>query len=290
MTNIRAVDMLFLDDLFGMRGGYVLDFSNKTFRYFFDDELGVDIDNPLYAKEGGSKGKRLRCFLQTADEATAARALKALWEYREAIHQRSELPDSVNNSTERFQALVQRLEGNEGLEIASRQQKSKAFSRPKPHELASELIALSALQPQARGYAFEKFLKKLFDCYGLAARDSFRIRGEQIDGSFQLSGETYLVEAKWQNMQTGADELRAFHGKIEEKVAWTRGLFISNSGFTNDGLVAFGRGKRVICMDGFDLSETLQRGLPLNEVLVAKARRAAETGLLFVRVRDIFPG
>ena len=27
MTNIRAIDMLFLDDLFWMGGGYVLNFS-----------------------------------------------------------------------------------------------------------------------------------------------------------------------------------------------------------------------------------------------------------------------
>ena len=31
MTNIRAVDMLFLDDLFKMGGGHVLDFSDRTF-------------------------------------------------------------------------------------------------------------------------------------------------------------------------------------------------------------------------------------------------------------------
>jgi hypothetical protein len=66
-------------------------------------------------------------------------------------------------------------------------------------------------------------------------------------------------------------------------------LFVSKSGFTEDGLVAFGRGKRVICMDGLDLFDTLSRELPLNHVLEKKVRRAAETGLPFARVRDIFP-
>ena len=64
---------------------------------------------------------------------------------------------------------------------------------------------------------------------------------------------------------------------------------MSNSGFSEDGLVAFGRGKRVICMDGLDLYEMLDREIPLNQVLERKVRRAAETGMPFLRVRDLFP-
>jgi len=148
---------------------------------------------------------------------------------------------------------------------------------------------LSSLAAQARGYAFEKFLKDLFDAHGLAAQEPFRLRGEQIDGSFQFGSETYLLEAKWHGQLIGVAELHTFHGKIEQKAAWTRGLFVSNSGFTEEGLHAFGRGKRVICMDGFDLYETLEREIPLNRVLEGKVRRAAETGSPFVRVRDLFP-
>jgi restriction endonuclease Mrr len=96
------------------------------------------------------------------------------------------------------------------------------------------------------------------------------------------------VEAKWQSQATGVADLHTFHGKIEQKAAWTRGLFVSNSGFTEDGLAAFGRGKRVICMDGHDLYDILNREIPLNRVLECKVRRAAETGLPFVRVRDLF--
>jgi hypothetical protein len=63
-----------------------------------------------------------------------------------------------------------------------------------------------------------------------------------------------------------------------------------NSGFSEDGLIAFGRGKRVICMDGLDLYEMLDREIPLNQVLERKVRKAAETGMPFLRVRDLFPG
>ena len=118
---------------------------------------------------------------------------------------------------------------------------------------------------------------------------SSSLKSEQIDGSFQLANEIYLLEAKWQNQVTGVADLHTFHGKIEQKAAWTRGLFVSNSGFTDEGLAAFGKGKRVICMDGLDIYEVLNREIPLNHVLDRKVRRAAETGSPFIRVRDLFP-
>jgi hypothetical protein len=289
MTNIRPIDMLFLDDLLDMGSGYVLSFSDRTFTQFFAEELNIDIDDLAYARNGGSKGKRLRCFLQTTDKQTVVRTLNALWEYREALRRGSGQPDRIENAQGRLLALINSLEGKAENAPIKEQAPAPAFDRPKLAQLRADLVALSQYAPQARGYAFEAFLKQLFDMYGLAAREPFRIQGEQIDGSFQLSNETYLVEAKWQAQPTGVADLHTFHGKIEQKASWTRGLFISNSGFTNDGLVAFGRGKRVICMDGFDLYETLDRELPLNHVLDKKVRRAAETGSPFVRVRDLFP-
>lgn len=82
MPNIRAIDMMFLDDLFEMGGGYVLNFTNPTFSLFFADELNADLDDPAYAEQGGSKGKRLRCFLQKVDIPTVDRTLKALCQER----------------------------------------------------------------------------------------------------------------------------------------------------------------------------------------------------------------
>lgn len=288
MPNIRTIDMMFLDDLFEMGGGYVLNFSNPTFSRFFADELNVDIDDPMYAEQGGSKGKRLRWFLQKVNVPTVVRTLKALWEYREAIRQRDGKPETVQNAQGRLLSLINRLEGKPDAQPAGQAPKA-AFDRPKLLALRNDLIEFVQLTPQARGYAFETLLRDLFNVFGLEAREPFRLKGEQIDGSFLLQGETYLVEAKWQDALTGVADLHTFHGKLEQKAAWTRGLFVSNSGFTEDGLVAFDRGKRVVCMDGLDLFETLSRELPLNHVLERKVRRAAETGLPFARVRDLFP-
>jgi hypothetical protein len=157
--------------------------------------------------------------------------------------------------------------------------------------LASRLLDLSGLAPQTRGFAFEGFLTDLFQTYGLAPRGSFRPRaGEQIDGSFELDNDTYLVEAKWKNEPTAAADLHILAGKLASRPTWSRGLFISYSGFTLPGLDAFHQGRSsIICMDGFDLHQTLSRQLPLDRVIARKARRAVETGHVFVPVRDLFP-
>jgi hypothetical protein len=161
------------------------------------------------------------------------------------------------------------------------------MSEPRYAELTHKLLSLSALAPQPRGYAFERFLVDAFESFELAPRSAFRLIGEQIDGSFVLHHETFLLEAKWQNKKIGSSELRAFSGKVSDKATWSRGLFISNSGFSEEGLDSFGRGKPVILMDGLDLWEMLHRRLNLTDVLSKKVRRAAETGRPFVSVRDL---
>ncbi len=284
MSNIRSIDMMVLDDIFDMGSGYVLNFSDRTFAQFFAEELNIDIDDPAYKKYGTSKAKRLRCFLQIVDRATAVRTLNALWEYREVVRQRFGHDEKITNAHGQLLAIINRLNVDETNLSQVKTSPRRAFDREIFGQFQAELRHLSDLEPQPRGYAFESFLKALFNKFGLEAREAFRLRGEQIDGSFLLGNETYLLEAKWQSAPSGVDQLHTFHGKIDQKAAWARGLFISYSGFTEDGLYSFGRGKRVICMDGFDLSEAFARELPLNQVLERKVRRAAETGSAFIRV------
>jgi restriction endonuclease len=288
MVNIRSVDMQHIDDIFDMGSGYVLNFSDRTFAQFFAEELNIDIDDSIHQKSGTSKAKRLRTFLQTADKAIVVRALNALWEYREAVRERFGNAEKLQNPHGRLLAIINRLQSEAPASASNDRPATPAFDRQAIARLRDDLIGLSRLDPHPRGYAFEKFLCEAFTLFGLEPRDPFRLRGEQIDGSFVLANEIYLLEAKWQSVFCGNAELHAFHGKVEQKAAWTRGLYVSYTGFSEDGLHAFGRGKRVICMDGYDLAEALGRELPLNHVLERKIRRAAETGLAFVRVRDLF--
>ena len=145
MTNIRPIDMMFLDDIFEMGGGYVLNFSDRTFAAFFAQELNIDIDDPTYARNGGSKGKRLRCFLQTVDKLTVVRTLNALWEYREALRARSGQDEKVQNAHGRLLELFNRLDGRTGGAQPAGQAPQPAFDRQKLRWLKGELIAISSL-------------------------------------------------------------------------------------------------------------------------------------------------
>lgn len=272
----------------GRGAGYVLDFTDPTFSQFFQDEISINIDEPRFATEGGSKGKRLRCFLRAADSATIQKTLVALWEYRSAVPglaKQHPLDPETENS---YRRIVERF----GCSLPG----NATFTTPRDAvvpdstlaRLETRLMEISKMAPQPRGYAFESFLKEFFDAHGLAGKDAFRLTGEQIDGSFEFGHETYLLEAKWQNDKTAAKDLRDFHGKVEDKAAWSRGLFVSNSGFTEEGLQSFGNGKRIICMDGLDLYEIFHNRRSFTEVLRLKLRTAVETGRPFVSVRELF--
>jgi len=286
---LKTIDIKLMDDLFEMEGGYVLDFSNQTFSEFFIDELSVNIYDSRFEINGTSKAKRLRCYLRQASLDEVVKTLLALWEYREVSRCRSGAEEPLPEAKIEFLQLIKRLGGKPPEEIKSHvaQPDHLKLKDDIANNLHDKLIKVSMLDPHPRGYAFEKFLKELFDANGMAGRASFRLVGEQIDGSFEMMGETYLLEAKWTNKQVDAADLRSFNAKVEDKASWSRGLFVSNSGFSEDGLVAFGKGKRVVCMDGLDLSDMLQQRLSFNEVLSKKVRRAAETGRPFVRVREL---
>jgi restriction endonuclease Mrr len=168
-------------------------------------------------------------------------------------------------------------------------QAAATLNETKAQELSALLIEITKLDPQTRGVRFERFLNELFAGFGLAPRGAFRIVGEQIDGSFRLHGHTYLVEAKWHGPPIGFADLMTFSGKVSGKASWSRGLFVSNSGFTAEGLEAFSRGRQtnLICADGLDLYEVLSRKVSLIDVLEEKSRRAAETNRAFVAARDL---
>jgi hypothetical protein len=288
MSRIRSVDIMVVDELFQASPGYVLDFSDRTFTAFFARELDVDIDDPIYARNGTSKANRLRSFLSIVDDQTAIQTLRALWEYRCAMRERQGNNEETPNAEGQLLRLIARLEGNANAG-SSGLPPAPVFNRATNVRFRDELKALWDLDPHPRGYAFEAYLKALFDTFGMRAREPFRLTGEQIDGSFQLGTDTYLLEAKWHRQKIGVDELDSFQSRVDRKAAWARGLFVSYTGFTDEGLFAFGTGKKVICMEGRDIYEALDRDIPINDLLSRKVRWAAETGAAFTSIDRLFP-
>ena len=143
--------------------------------------------------------------------------------------------------------------------------------------------------PQQRGYRFQELLYELFKVAGLRPGRPFRVEGEEIDGTFILDFENYLIEAKWQQAFVGAADLSAFSGKVERRIECTRGIFIAVNGFSSDGIQAFQRGKRpsIVLMDGIHLMQVLERHIHLKDLLRALFESAARTGQVYTPLPDL---
>lgn len=103
---VSTLEMRILDRVLAMEGGYVLDFSDRTFAEFFR-EHGVAIDLPRYSTEGGSKAKRLRYFLRTARPPLGGQVLAGLLAHR--LASKAEIdPDDLREC----EAVVRRLGGD----------------------------------------------------------------------------------------------------------------------------------------------------------------------------------
>jgi len=249
MNSLTHIDKQKLERELEMGGGYVLDFSNRTFEEFFREVVGVQIYDSKYDYDSGSKANRMRAFWRVATDKQLIQLFQGLLEGWE-IYSNAPISDA---SRDLIHSILAKL-GVAPSTPPKQQDDTSQLNIDVSQQLTSRLVEVTSLQPQKRGYEFEKFLKELFDAYDLSARASFRLIGEQIDGSFVVHNDTYLLEAKWQNSLIGVADLHTFEGKLGEKASWSRGLFVSSSGFSADGLQAFGRGKRTICMDGFDIS------------------------------------
>ena len=117
MASIGGIEQRYIESLFGMEGGYVLDFSDRTFGDFFVDELGIDIHDDKYRAKGSSKANKFRQFLSIEENHVIAHALGALLDYVRDLWVRNNAPvsDTQRISFEKVQLLVERLRENASI-------------------------------------------------------------------------------------------------------------------------------------------------------------------------------
>lgn len=144
----------------------------------------------------------------------------------------------------------------------------------------------SQTNSQSRGYLFETFLNDLFEFEELDPRKSFRLVGEQIDGSFNWRSRTYLVEAKWTQGPAAGLEFGAFNYKLEGKTVDTRGIFISVNGYSTDAIRGMNSkgALKFVCIDGAHLMRALLSDDGLVPIFERIWRHADETGEAFLPV------
>lgn len=189
------------------------------------------------------------------------------------------------NGTTRATEHVQREQNIEKVRESKRTQRSIELDN-----LKSEFLKLheSSYRQQA-GLQLEKVLNRLFSCHDLTPREPFRVVGEQIDGSFELDHEIYLLEAKWQQAPSSAADLYVFREKVEGKSKFTRGLFLSINGVSREAQDAITRGKQpnFFITDGYDVMMLLQDNMELQSFLRKRHRLLAEEGRVCVPFNEL---
>ena len=91
MANLSFIEKNRFEKLFGMKTGYVLDFSDRTFQEFVGDAVGIDIYEEKYNYGSGSKANRLRGFWSVETNYNIGRLLEKLLEYWLAQVQNGEI-------------------------------------------------------------------------------------------------------------------------------------------------------------------------------------------------------
>lgn len=169
---------------------------------------------------------------------------------------------------------------------ARRRQAAIAARAEKMEELRvafAELVA-GRETTQKRGYTLEELLAQLFETHEIPYRRPYKLAAEQVDGHFHFEGFDYLVEARWRVGPPTQGDLATFKGKVDRKLASTRGLFLSIAGYRPEVVFAFTKGtsSNIVLMDGQDLSLILEGQVSLTDALTFKIHKAAQEGLIYV--------
>ncbi|MEA4992806.1 MAG: restriction endonuclease [Oscillibacter sp.] len=280
MAKLNFVEKDCFERLFGMSSGYVLDFSNRTFQEFVYEILSFDI----YIKYPNlSKAKILRAIIAEYDNVSVGKLLLELMRYMQA---KGMVNDEDREVFKQCADIGNRLIGKSA---AFKQTASTSTSTAKPItsliDYDKYIRALQVLSdyddsPQSRGFAFEKYLKEFFEINGLQPRGSFKLIGEQIDGSFILHNEVYLLEAKWTSKPIDKANLVVFNEKVSSKSGFTRGLYISYSGYSEEALKTFATGRtiNIVLMTVQELAIVLSQKKDFSKFLWSKVRALAEEG------------
>lgn len=124
MADISFNEKKNLERLFQMGGGYVLDFSNRTFEEFVLDSVSISIYDEKYAYDSGSKANRLRAFWSAEPNHIVGKLIADLVDYTLMGH---EVPRQLQDQCRQ---IGKRLSGGaavDGLEAITPEGNDRGF-------------------------------------------------------------------------------------------------------------------------------------------------------------------
>ncbi|MDI1318564.1 MAG: toll/interleukin-1 receptor domain-containing protein [bacterium] len=109
MSSLTTVERKPLEIFLKMSGGYVLDFSDRTFGEFVHEVVGVDIHSDCYVTNGTSKANKLRTFWKLEPDPMVGQLLTALVDY--ALFPENKPTAEITTLEQRCRQIVARLVG-----------------------------------------------------------------------------------------------------------------------------------------------------------------------------------
>jgi hypothetical protein len=148
--------------------------------------------------------------------------------------------------------------------------------------LREKFIETTIKAPQERGYAFEQIFPELMRVSQISVEESFRIKGEQIDGGIKYDGHYYLIELKWTEAKADPKEIGSFFYKVEGKLE-ARGIMISMNGYTDGVLESLPKGKKlqILLLDGNHIANVIFGHYTFQELLEHAISQASLKGNLY---------
>jgi Holliday junction resolvase-like predicted endonuclease len=164
------------------------------------------------------------------------------------------------------------------------------------HSRLEQLIAeygrlreLSADEASSRGQRFNHFLAELLQSWGIKASSSITSSGE-IDVGFELEGQRFIVEAKWEQKRTDTGQIAKLQKRLRQRLGGTIGLFISMFGYTQDALNDLKEGEQlaVLCLSRDYVEAMLSEFIPPDELLSELVTKASLRGEAYVPLSSLF--
>jgi len=81
MADLTYIERAKIEKFLGMKSGYVMDFSDRTFQEFVGEAVGLDINDEKYNYSSNSKANRLRQFIKVESNYTFGKLLSAFCDY-----------------------------------------------------------------------------------------------------------------------------------------------------------------------------------------------------------------
>ncbi len=214
MANLKFNEKQIFEKLFD-NGGYVLDFTNRTFEEFFQD-FNISIYTNKYNINGDSKMKRLRAFWSIENDKLVGEVLESLLELANNIN------EIETKDYKQAQQYINKLQGKKTIEQAI----EKEFTENDFLKQEFSKIDLSLLKLD---YSFEEVIKQRLKEIELSLNSGASLSVIFLCGSTLEGLLLNIATQNPQNFNKSKSAPKHSDGKVKALHDWTLDSLINVS-------------------------------------------------------------